>query len=157
MTKDVGTALQWYRKAAALKDDDAIKAVARLEQTVAPPPQATRGGAGPVPPPPPAIAPTSLEFESFFAVGNSGTRFGMQGTLTVSAGRIEFREARAAVGRAVNDFSATCAQMLSVRNETENDGRIALRVEVKGETYKLYSAVNARRALNVIFDACKPR
>ena len=62
VTKDVGMALQWYRKAAALKDDDAIKAVARLEQTVAPPPQATRGGAGPVqPPPPPAITPTTID------------------------------------------------------------------------------------------------
>ena len=57
----------------------------------------------------------------------------------------------------MNDFSVTCPQMLGYRNETEDDGRIALRVEVKGETYKFYSAANARRALSLIFDACRTR
>ena len=162
--KSIETALDWHRKAAALKIDEAIKAVQRLEQ--AGPPPATRGG-----PPPPvtptatgsgtastaAVTATTIEFDSFWAVGVGGTRFGSQAVLTINLGGLQFREQRPPAGKVATSFSVSCGFVLGVKTETEDDGRIALRLELKDETFKLYSAANARRAVPMILDACKSR
>ena len=162
--KSIETALDWHRKAAALKIDEAIKAVQRLEQ--AGPPPATRGG------PPPPVTPTAtgsgtastatvtattIEFDSFWAVGVGGTRFGSQAVLTINLGGLQFREQRPPAGKVATSFSVSCGFVLGVKTETEDDGRIALRLELKDETFKLYSAANARRAVPMILDACKSR
>jgi TPR repeat protein len=157
VTKSIPAALDWYRKAAALKYEDAIKAVARLDPTGAPAPPATRGGGAPA-----AAAPITFEFDSFMASGAAGTQYGAQGTLTVRPDRINFGERQAARGGVPIGFSASCAEIVVVRTDTEDDGSIALRFELKGvtpkgQTFKLFSTLNARRALTTVLDACKPR
>jgi TPR repeat protein len=140
---NLATALEWYRKAAALNDEEAVVAIARLEQTAPP-----------------------IDFESATELSSGDTmratlRSANQGSLVITAGRIDYRPAvldprsTKSLLAASLFMSLACSELASVRAETPPGGTIALVVDLKNGRTFMFRGSNATRAQTLVNAACR--